>query len=85
MPLPAASISRLSDHFGQYTLCVTCLSCGHTGERLPADLARRYGWDRPLVWILERLRCSNPKCRKRNCKAEVAFDDKPRGWVKNPA
>jgi hypothetical protein len=83
MPLPWTAIDRLSDHFGQYTVCVTCLRCQHAGEHLPASLAKRYGWNTPMSWIVARLKC--PQCKKKRCKVEIAFDEKPRGWVKNPA
>ena len=82
MPLPFSTLSRLSDHFGQYTIFVTCLSCGHTSERSPADLAKRFGWNTPNAWIEAHLTCKT--CRAKHCKAEIAFDEKPRGWVKNP-
>ena len=83
MPLPASAISRLDDHFGQYTICVQCTHCPHTGELHPADLARRYGWKKCFAWIVKQLRC--PCCRQHDCRVEIAFEEKPRGWVKNPS
>ena len=83
MPLPADAISRLDDHFGQYVICVTCKACQHTGELDPAARARRYGWKKLLASIVKNLRCA--KCKQKQCTVEIAFDEKPRGWVSNPS
>ena len=82
--LPWNSIERLRDHFGDYIIMVTCRSCRHAREMTPAFLARhcRGGWDEPLANIIARFRC---RCGKKLVDVQIGFNNKPRGWVKNPS
>jgi hypothetical protein len=82
--LPWNSIERLRDHFGEYLLVVTCRECRHTREITPAFLARHCqgGWDEPMARVVHRLRC---RCGSKSVDVQIAFDRKPRGWVKNPS
>jgi hypothetical protein len=78
MPLPASSIQKLNDHFGQYTICVKCELCRHFWEIEPAQLARKFGWEALFVEVILTLQC--PKCRARSCLVEIGFDQRPRKW-----
>jgi hypothetical protein len=82
--LPWNSVEKLRDHFGEYVILVTCRSCRHSREVMPAFLARhcRGGWDEPLANIIGRFRC---RCGKKSVEVQIGFDRKPRGWVKNPS
>jgi hypothetical protein len=83
MPLPAASIDKLSDHSGSYVICVTCRKCRHEREIDPKFLANILGWNVTLRQACTRLRCS--RCQTREFQVEIAFDRKPRGWTSNPS
>jgi hypothetical protein len=82
--LPSNVIERLRDHFGEYVVVVTCRHCRHARELTPAFLARhsRSGWDEPLANLIARLRC---RCGRKAVDVQVGFNNKPRGWVKNPS
>jgi hypothetical protein len=82
--LPWNCLERLRDHFGDYVMVVSCRSCRHARELTPAFLARRCrgGWDEPVANIVGRLRC---RCGGKVVDVQVAFNRKPRGWVKNPS
>ena len=82
MPLPASAIDKLSDHNGDFVICVTCRKCQHLREIAPRTLANILGWDATLKQACTRLRCS--KCQARSFAVEVAFNRKPRGWKTNP-
>ena len=73
----------LRDHFGDY-VSWSPASCRHVREMTPAFLARhcRGGWDEPLANIVERFRC---RCGKKLVEVQIGFNNKPRGWVKNPS
>jgi hypothetical protein len=45
-PRHPLTVVKLSDHFGQYVLILTC-KCGHTRIAQPQTLARLAGWDAP--------------------------------------
>lgn len=60
---------RLSSHFGDFTIYVTCKLCGHEGKLLPRDLTKRFGADALVNPILELLRCS--KCNSRQVLSRV--------------
>jgi hypothetical protein len=76
-PRPPLTVVKLSDHFGQYVLTLTCTSCGHSRSAQPKTLAHLAGWDAPLADVVERLRCS--KCGKRKCTASVRPETKRDG------
>jgi len=71
-------VDRLSDHFGQYDLILTCGSCGHERHTTPHLLALLCGWDTKLADVTSRMRCS--KCGKRTCSARVSPPRAPRGY-----
>lgn len=83
MPLPASSIDKLSDHAGDYVICLKCLQCRHEREMAPRALADLLGWNVTLKQACTRLRCS--KCRARRFDIGIAFNRKPRGWISNPS
>ena len=70
-------VDRLSDHFGQYTIYLTC-ECGHIRKCSPHVLAGFVSWDARLEDVVRRLRCS--KCGKKQCTARVVEPVKPRGY-----
>lgn len=72
-PRPPLTVVKLSDHFGQYVLILSC-ACGHTRTANPQTLARVVGWDASLADVIKRLRCS--KCGKRRCNASVCPETK---------
>ena len=82
--LPWTAIERLRDHFGDYVVLVSCRSCRHESELTPAFLARccRDGWDEPFAKLIGRFRC---RCGNRQVEVQIAFNRRPRGWVKNPS
>jgi len=82
--LPWNSIEKLRDHFGDYVVVVSCRTCRHSRELTPAFLARRCrrGWDEPVASLIARFRC---RCGGKSVEVQIAFDRKPRGWVKNPS
>ena len=75
-PRPPLTVVKLSDHFGQYVLILTC-TCGHTRTAQPKTLAHLAGWDAPLAELVKRLRCS--KCGLRQCSASVRPETKRDG------
>jgi hypothetical protein len=83
MPLPASSIDKLSDHAGDFVICLTCHQCRHQRDIEPRALANILGWNTTLKQASTRLRCS--RCEARNVKVEIAFNRKPRGWKSNPS
>ena len=82
--LPWQTIERLRDHCGDYVVVVRCRACRHQREMTPAFLARLApgGWDEPLARLVGRFRC---RCGARQVDVQIAFERKPRGWVKNPS
>jgi hypothetical protein len=82
--LPWNAIERLRDHFGDYVIVVTCRHCRHSRELTPAFVARRcrHGWDEPIAGLIARFRC---RCGKKLVDVQIGFNNKPRGWVKNPS
>jgi hypothetical protein len=75
-PRPPLTVTRLSDHFGQYVLILKC-ACGHSRTANPRTLARLAGWDATLKDVVSRLRCS--QCGKRTCSASVRPETKRDG------
>jgi hypothetical protein len=75
-PRPPLTVVRLSDHFGQYVLTLTC-ECGHTRTSQPQTLASLAGWDALLADVAKRLRCSH--CGKRVCSVTVRPETKRDG------
>ncbi len=76
-PRPPITVTRLSDHGGQYVLILKC-ECGHTRTAQPQTLAAMAGWDAMLVDVLRRLRCS--QCDRRGgCSATVRREMKRDG------
>ena len=71
-------IDKLSDEFGQYTLVIKCLMCGHERAAQPHTLARVCGWDARLEDVAKRMRCS--KCGKKGCTLRAVPPQKPRGY-----
>ena len=52
-PRPPLNVIKLSDHFGQYVLTISC-ECGHTRTARPQTLARfAGGWDALLVDVVK--------------------------------
>jgi hypothetical protein len=76
--LPASSIKKLNDHFGQYSVHVQCRRCKHGRDIQPAALARIFGWEAELQKIIPRMRCS--RCDKKDIEVTIGFDRKPRKW-----
>jgi hypothetical protein len=70
-------VDRLSDHFGQYRIYLTC-ECGHIRKCSPHALAGFVSWDARLEDVVRRLRCS--KCGKKQCTARVVEPVEPRGY-----
>jgi hypothetical protein len=62
-------VVKLSDHFGQYVLLLTCAACGHHRKADPEVLAKIAGREAALADVLKRLRCS--KCGVHGCMAKV--------------
>ena len=75
-PRKALTVDKLSDHFGQYEILVTC-KCGHTRRVYPRTLAAIAGWEALLADVVKRLRCT--KCGKRECVAKPSPLVAPRG------
>lgn len=75
-PRARITVIRLSDHFGQYVLILTC-ECGYARSAQPKALAALAGWDAKLADVVKRLRCS--KCGKRRCSATVRPETKRDG------
>jgi hypothetical protein len=76
MPIP---VTKLSDRFADYTLCITCKKCGHVRTTEPHALAKLLGWETPLAIVATRLRCS--KCHARDqCELTATNQPKPRGY-----
>jgi hypothetical protein len=75
-PRPPLNVIKLSDHFGQYVLMLTC-ECGHTRTAQPRTLAALAGWDALLADVVKRLRCS--RCGERRCNATVRHETKRDG------
>ena len=80
--LPASTIKKLNDHFGQYSIHVQCRACKHGREIQPVALARIFGWDAEFARVIERMRCS--KCNKKNCEVTIGFETRPRRWNSRP-
>ncbi len=78
MPLPASSVSKLGDHFGQYVLCIRCPACRHFWELEPKVLARKFGWEAPFAEVIAAICCR--RCRNQPCEVEVGFNQRPRKW-----
>jgi hypothetical protein len=75
-PRSPLTVVKLSDHFGQYVLTLTC-ECGHTRTAQPQTLAALTGWDALLADVVKRLRCS--QCGKRRCSVNVRPETKRDG------
>lgn len=58
-------------------LWVYCELCGHQSHLDPAELARRVGYDRPIVELKRRMRCS--RCGGRE--VDVRIDNPSLGVV----
>jgi hypothetical protein len=67
-------VETLNDHFGQYTLLLTCAACSHTRRTTPHLLAHVCGWSAKLDDVVRRLRCS--KCGERRCSAKALPGEK---------
>ncbi len=78
MALPANTIAKLDDYFGQYVICVRCHACRHFFEVSPVRLARQYGWQAAFAEVAPKIPCS--KCHALNCLVEIAFEKRPRSW-----
>ena len=72
-PRAPLNVIKLSDHFGQYVLILTC-ACGHSRTANPEVLARIAGWDAALGDVIKRMRCS--KCNAHGCTATVRPETK---------
>lgn len=75
-PRKPLTVVKLSDHFGQYVLTLTC-ACGHARVARPKTLASIAGWDAPLTDVIKRLRCS--RCGAHQCSATVQHETKRDG------
>ena len=69
-------VVKLSDHFCQYVLVLTC-ECGDSRVANLQIFAAIAGWDAPLAEVIKRLRCSN--CGARKCRAIVRHETKRDG------
>lgn len=78
MPLPASSLSKLGDHFGQYLLCISCATYRHFWELDPKVLAKQFGWEASFAEVIATISC--PRCKSKPCDVEVGFDQRPRKW-----
>ncbi len=63
------TVTKLSDHGGQFILTLKCGHCGHLREAQPVVFARIVGWEATLESVLRRLRCS--VCGANRCTATV--------------
>jgi hypothetical protein len=75
-PRKTPQVDKLSDHFGQYLIQLSC-KCGHTRQARPNVLARFAGWDAKLSDVVRRMRCS--QCGKRECSYRVSPETKRDG------
>jgi hypothetical protein len=51
-PRPPLTVVKVSDHFSQYVLTLTC-KCGHTRTAQPQTLAALAGWDAVLADVVK--------------------------------
>jgi len=72
-PRPPLKVVKLSDHFGQYVLTLSC-ACGHSRSAQARTLAALAGWDALLDTVVRRMRCS--RCGGRRCSASVRPETK---------
>lgn len=70
-------VDKLSDHFGQYVVVLTC-ACGHSRRCYPKTFAAFAGWDAKLIDVVKRMRCT--KCGKRECSVRAMRETAPRGY-----
>jgi len=70
-------VDKLSDHFGQYLILLTC-SCGHTRRCYPKTLAAFAGWEAKLNDVVKRMRCT--KCDRKLCTAKTIRETAPRKY-----
>jgi predicted RNA-binding Zn-ribbon protein involved in translation (DUF1610 family) len=82
MVIPLTSNANLSHHRDGYVI-VKCRQCGHRRDIKTEALARLFGWDRKVRVLAERFRCSN--CGAKDVDVSFGYDQKPRGWKKNPS
>jgi hypothetical protein len=75
--MQALIVDKLSDHFGQYVILLTC-SCGHTRRCYPNTLAAFAGWDAKLSDVVKRMRCT--KCKEKKCTVRAMREIAPRGY-----
>jgi hypothetical protein len=74
-----AHITKLSDRFTDYNLCIKCNKCGHQRYTQPHFLAKLLGWETPLTTVAARLRFS--KCHVRGeCELTAVNSPRPRGY-----
>ncbi len=82
MPIPLTSNANLSHHRDGYVM-VSCTDCGHRRDIRTEALARIFGWDTKVRLLAPRFRCS--RCGRKNVEISFGYDQKPRGWAKNPS
>jgi DNA-directed RNA polymerase subunit RPC12/RpoP len=82
MPIPLTSNACLVHHREGYVI-VTCSKCSHRRDIKTEALARIFGWDTQVRRWVSRFRCS--QCGAKNVEIAFGYDQKPRGWVKNPS
>jgi ribosomal protein L44E len=75
-------ITKLSDHFGDYTLQIRCSKCAHARFTDPHMLAKIVGWDTPVEKFAPRMRCT--KCGAKGPQLMGEPVRRPRGVPKNP-
>src|SRR5690606_22982905 len=76
------TLTRLSDHFGNYELRIACRKCAHVRVTDPQVLARIVGWETDLPALAARLRCS--RCGEKDVDLSAVIEQRPRGVPKNP-
>jgi hypothetical protein len=75
-------IKRLSDEGGIGWLVDVRCTCGRSGWRRPAELAREVGWEVTLESLQQRMRCT--QCGNRGLEVAAVPEPRPRGIPKNP-
>ena len=82
MAIPLTSNANLSHHREGFVI-VTCRSCGHRRDIRSEALARIFGWDTKVRLLAAKFRCS--RCAAKRVEISFGYDQKPRGWAKNPS
>jgi hypothetical protein len=74
------SITKFSDHFGQFEITLICGKCGHRRKTDPTTLAKlcRVPLESLIEEALKRLRCS--QCQAKECTHTASLPKRPRRY-----